>query len=155
MKREDEFAAWLTGIVLRSSHEDIQVLVLDDLVGRMRDCDDLLEVVNRSTRQQRRAGDFGMEIIGPLIMPALIEAGRLLWQSYMKKIAEKAAEATADAIKDRVRRAWKGDGEASAREEFAALLRKVGAAQGLSGDQIEKLVAALEAPKLADDLKLN
>ena len=94
----------------------------------------------------RKGGDFGAEIIGPLVIPILIEAGKQLWAAYLKKLTEKAgnnlADLTVDGVKTIVRRQWAGP-DGSAAEDYEKLLREAASKQGLAQAQTDQLIAAV------------
>lgn len=101
---------------------------------------------------ERSGGDFGAEIIGPLLIPVLIEAGKQLWAAYLKDLTGKAAsglaDLTANSVKGYLKRHWSRDGDHVA-AEYERLLRAAAATHGLSQEQIDELVAAVRGSGMA------
>jgi hypothetical protein len=153
MKNDDEFAAWIAGVVLRSSGEDIQAEVLEDLVHKTGPADSLDKQIEEAWTASKRAGDFGAEFIGAVLLPVLIEAGKELWSVYLKKLTEKAGEQlaamTIDAVKMLAHRIWSGEEKSVTAADYEKLLRAAAAKHGLSFHQTEQLVAGLRDPELA------
>lgn len=157
MKNDDEFAAWIAGAVLRRSGEDIQAEVLDDLVQKTGPADSLETHIEAARTASKRAGDFGAEFIGAMLLPVLIEAGKELWAAYLKKLTENAGEQlaamTVDGVKTLAHRIWSGEEKAVTAADYEKLVRVAAAKEGLSSEQTDILVAGLRDPELARALK--
>lgn len=124
--------------------------------------DNLVEHVGSATLQERiaegwtmerRPGDFGMEIVGALLVPILVEAAKQFWASYVKRLSEKAGSDLADlsltSMKNLAARIWSGKETSANLGELEALVRDI--AQGrLPREQIDGLVAKLRNAKVAE-----
>jgi hypothetical protein len=156
MKLQDEFAGWMAGAALRSADEEIQAIFLDDVLDQVREGEELDTALTRTLKSERRSGDFGMDIVGPLIVPVLIEAGRQLWRIYAKKLTEKAADKLSDAtitgVKKIVKNLWSGNEGQEVRNDFEKLIRVAGEKQGIQSDVIEKLISGIQAERFPDEL---
>jgi hypothetical protein len=159
MKSEDEFVAWITGAVLRGAGEEIQAIYLEDIVNQAYAGENLDTVVARSMKLERQPGDFGMEIIGPLLVPVLIEVGKQFWSAYLKNLTEKAADKLADAtiaeIKASIRTTWSGAKRHDMSRYFAELIRATGERYGLDPSEIDKLITAIQNESFADELQAD
>ena len=102
----------------------------------------------------RRPGDFGVEFVGPLLLPIVVEAARQLWASYLKGLTDKGgaqlATMTVEAVKGLIKHIWSQEKNLSSR--YAALLRAEAERQGLPTDQIERLVRTVSGPALEEEL---
>jgi len=153
----EQFAAALTDLVLRADDEDIQAEVLGDLMQRAERSGSLDVEIARSREVGRRSGDFGMEIVGPLLIPILIEAGKHLWAAYVKELGDKAASgaatATVDGARALVRRMWRGDEVPVGPAQFEAAVRAAAAKEGLPANETDALVARLRAERVVAALR--
>lgn len=103
MKSEEQFAVLLTQAVLTVAEEDIQLAVLEQMVTE--EPTKALDVqLTEAKVAGKQAGDFGMEIMGPMLLSALLEAGKMLWSLYLKKLEEKGAAKLADATVEGVKK---------------------------------------------------
>ena len=92
-----------------------------------------------------------------MLLPVLIEAGKELWSTYVKKLTDKAgdelATMTVNAVKMLGHRIWSGEEKAVSVTDYERLLRAAAAKQGLSPDQTEQLIAGLRDPELVHALR--
>lgn len=150
MTAEEQFSIAIARQVLTDAGEDIQLAVLDEMVadGGQNGLDQQLQ---EAKTYQKQAGDFGMEIIGPMLISALVEAGKVLWKAYLKKLEEKAAgklaDFTAEQAQNLVNNIWhKGDAPVS-KSEYEIALRAVAEKDGLTEEQTTHLIAAIQGVK--------
>jgi hypothetical protein len=152
MTNEDQFAALITGGILRAGGEDIQAQVLDELVQSAGSAT-LQERIAEGRKLERRPGDFGMEIIGALIVPILVEATTQFWTAYVKRMTEKAGSDLADLSLSSIRklalRIWRGEEDNANLSELESLVREVARKEGLQPQQIDSLVAKVRDAKVA------
>lgn len=155
MKDDEKFAIWLAGATLRSADREIDALTLDDLSRQVQQNGNLESELEEMRRFDRRGGDFGAEIIGAVVIPILIEAGKQLWAAYLKKLTDKAAgklaDVTADEVSALITRTWSTPGDDS-RASYERILQAEAAKQGLSQSQTEGLIAALNQRRMADEV---
>ncbi|MDG4878265.1 hypothetical protein P9273_24630 [Mesorhizobium sp. WSM4935] len=155
MDEQDKFAIWIAASTLRSGNREIDALALDDIAQQVRGSGDLERELAAMRQFDRRGGDFGAEIVGAVVIPILIEAGKQLWAAYLKKLTDKAAgqlaDVTADEVKALVRGRWSRVDE-SARADFETFLRAEAVRQGLSEAQTEGLLAALHQPGMPSEI---
>lgn len=156
MKNEDNFSALLAEAILNSADEDIQVEVLKELVQRTNKSTSLDDVIEESREATKEPGDFGMEIIGSLLIPILIEAGKQLWSQYVKKLSEKAASQLADytiaQMKKLARDIFSGENNLISVNDYEIIFRKVAAQEGLKSEQIDLIVQAIRSKRILDEL---
>ena len=156
MTNEDAFAAIITDAVLRAGDEDIQAYVLEDLVKNTTASKDLETTIAEMRSMERRQGDFGMEIVGSLLLPVLVEAAKQLWSAYVKRLSKKTGETladyTLDGIKAVARRIWKGEETATSVDEFEELVLQAAEKEGLSAEQTNGIVEALRSARVKDEL---
>lgn len=154
MGKEDEFAAVVTKAILQAGGDEIQVAVLDDIVEGSKVSGSLDASIAAVKTAKRRPGDFGMEIVGALLIPVLIEAAKQFWAAYVKKLAEKTggdlAELTVTQAKDVARRIWTGEEAFVSVSDFETLVRSAAKREGLSAEQTDKLVRDLRNPSVAN-----
>ena len=155
MKDDEKFAIWLAGAALRSADQEIDALTLDDLARQVEQNGNLESELVEMRRFDRRGGDFGAEIIGAVVVPILIEAGKQLWATYLKKLTDKAAgklaDVTADEVSALIKQTWATPGDDS-RASYERILQAEAAKQGLSQSQTEGLIAALNQRRMADEV---
>lgn len=155
MREEEKFGIWIAGATLRAGQHEIDALALDDLARQAQNSGDLDRQLAEMRRFDRKGGDFGAEIVGAILIPILIEAGKQLWAAYVKKLADKAAgalaDATSDGVAELVKRHWHGSTDDAA-QEFASIIRDVGARHKLPQAQVDELIAALQSPAMAKEL---
>lgn len=146
MKDVDQFALWLAGATLRGSGHDVDAVTVGELANQVEQTGDLRAELEAMRQFDRRGGDIGLEFVGALIIPILIEAGKQLWTAYAKKLTDEAGselgQLTTDKIKALVRQRWAAPVEDS-RAAFERLLRAEAAKQSLSVAQTEALVNCL------------
>ncbi|WMY75606.1 hypothetical protein RHD99_06570 [Buttiauxella selenatireducens] len=149
----DLFVGILASATLSASGETVQSDVVEDMLNRLDSDGDLDSQIERSLlTKKKKAGDFGMEIVGSLLIPVLIEASKGLWAAYLKKISEKAgaqlAELTYAQVAKLVNWLWTGEERSQAEIDFDRLLRVAGSRHGLSPEQVEALVIAVRSPEM-------
>jgi hypothetical protein len=150
MKIDDEIGLWLTRGILRSSGENIQVMVLDSLQEEVERGKDLGDVLEQASKPERQPGDFGAEFVVPIILPILIEAAKEFWSAYasevQKKAAAKLATLTVDAVKDALRSIFRERKTNDASGNLQDAIRRVANERGLDDATTQRLVAVIEAP---------
>ncbi|OAV51472.1 hypothetical protein A6U98_01415 [Rhizobium sp. WYCCWR10014] len=104
MTDSDDVAVWLAAGVLRASDNEIDALNLEAMVADAGP-GELDSVVEKARLSEQRGGALGMEIVGAILIPVLIEAARQFWSAYQKEFAEKAGKAAANATLEQLR-AW-------------------------------------------------
>jgi len=156
MTDEDNFAAVVAGAVLRAGDEEIQAEVLNDLVANTGSGTTLEKAITDLRTMERRAGDFGMEIAGSMILPVLIAAASKLWSAYLSRLSEQAgvklADYTLDQIKAIAKRIWRSDDTVVSVKEFELFVREAAGKEQLPPDQIDRLVKALHSLRMEDEL---
>jgi hypothetical protein len=156
VNNEDEFAVMIADAVLKTSGDVIQVEVLNELAQSARAIGDLDRQIAETRKFERRPGDLGMEIVGALVIPILIEAGKQFWAIYIKKLSEKSAnvlaEYTISEIRKLAERIWRGEDTLISVGKFETLVREAAAKEGLALDQTERLVTALRSRNVVDEL---
>lgn len=152
----DALSLWLAGAALRSGGEPIQALVLDEVRQDMEAGTPLTEAVNRATRGERQPGDFGVEFVGPLLLPILIEGIKAFWNIYLTELQKKAfgelATLTIDAVKAAFRRALASAEKGKVLGDLEQSLRDVAAAHHLSAEQTTRLIALTKSADLDNAL---
>lgn len=155
MKDDENFAIWLAAATLRSADREIDALTLDDLARQAQQSGDLERELDAMRRFDRRGGDFGAEIVGAVVIPILIEAGKQLWAAYLKKLTDKAtgklADVTAEEVSAFIKQTWSTNGDDS-RASYERILQEEAAKQGLSQSQTDGLIAALNQRRMADEV---
>ena len=156
MDDKDTFAVWVAGSVLRANEEDFEAATLDDLAAGVKTTGDLDAALKEASSDTRRPGDFGLEFIGPLLPVILVEFGRLLWDSYVKSLADEGgkelASATIDKIKAMARGSWSHNASAMPLSEVEARLREAATHAHLTRPQTEKLVTYMLHPEVEHEL---
>lgn len=155
----DLFAGALTAAVLSASGEDVQSAVVDDMVERLDRDGDLDTQIARYRVTRKEAGDFGMEIVGALLVPVLIDAAKGLWAAYVKKLSEQAGGQLADLTYKQAAKLlnwlWTGDVRDRVDTDFEGLLKVAASQRGLTPEQIETLVVAVRSPKMREILEAH
>lgn len=149
----DDVTIWIAVSILRSGDREIEAMQLEALgedLGPREAADAALD----PAFSENSGGAFGMEIVGTLLIPVLVQAVRTFWASYEKQLIEKLGKNAADATIDMVKRWFSSAGEAeqkAAGEKLAEAIRTAGTARGLGQADIDALVAAtaLDQLKLA------
>lgn len=147
MTIEDQFSLEIARKVLKTTDEEVQLEVLNQMAkGKDGNLDDQIKEAKAVSKQ---AGDFGMEIIGPMIIPVLIEAGKSLWKLFVKKLGEKAmdkgADYTFDKIKELIKNIWNGKDSHVTVNDYENELKKAALAEGLSSEQTDRLIKAVRS----------
>lgn len=150
MTIEEQFSVAITRQVLTDAGEEIQLTVLDEMVTDEQHVS-LHKQLEQAKSYKKQAGDFGMEILGPMLISALIEAGKLLWKTYLKKLEEKAAgklaDLTAEHAQNLVNTIWHKPDAPVTKSEYETALRAVAQKNGLTDKQTEQLIAAIRGVK--------
>jgi len=113
----DSVALWLTDRLLSESLSDADALVLERLdaeVGRGTSLDEQLRAFTKS--RPEAPGEFGLEHAVVWLLPFMVSAVKKFMDGFLKKVGEKTAEMSVDAVKDRVRTSLTTD-----RDTFALL----------------------------------
>jgi hypothetical protein len=156
MRHEEEFSIWLAGGVLRAGGEDIQASVLEEVRDKVASGTPLDQALALVSRSERQAGDFGAEIIGPLLLPILIEGLKTFWNLYaselQKKVAGDLAKLTIEKVKDLFRSALGGAERDKTLTSMEEVIREVAAKRKLNAKATERLVALVLDPNVASEL---
>lgn len=146
----DEVAVWLAAGVLRGGDREIEALSLEAMAADAGP-GQLDEALETSRTSEQRGGAFGMEIVGAIIVPVLIEAARQFWAAYQKEFVEKSGKDAASATIEQLKK-WFGHAhpaeKQAAGEKLAEAIRKVGADRHLRSEDIDALVAATAPERL-------
>lgn len=153
MNDRDTFAVWIAGAVLRGDEDDFAAEALKALAAEAAGADDLDRALSAAAMDEKRPGDIGLDFVGPLVPLVLVGFGRLLWDAYVKALAEKGgkalAEVTLSGLKDLVRGTWAGADPTLRLDDAEARLMAAASHAGLSADQAAGLVASLRKPGMA------
>jgi hypothetical protein len=157
LEDKDAFAVWLAGAILRANADDISAAALSGMANKAKSKSDFdLAIKGATTTSKRRPGDFGLEVIGPLIPVLLVEFGRLLWDAYVKALAQEGGKALASvtlkAVKELAKRTWSAKPADVSLPDAEATLRTVALSAGLNSAQAQKLIENLHKPTVADEL---
>lgn len=156
MKNDEEFSVWLAGAILNAADEEIQDEVLKELVKSTDQFTNLDDVISKNRQATKESGDFGMEIIGSLLIPVLIEAGKQLWSQYVKKLSEKAANQLADYTIDQMKKLTRdilsGDSDLISINDFELVFRKVAIQEGLESKKIDSMIQAIRSKRMVEKL---
>lgn len=151
MQRDDEVTLWLAAATLEADGQSIATFELDELKANVEAGKPLDDALREMRHFDQKAGDFGAEIIGPLLVPIVVEAAKQLWSGYIKQLAEQGskqlAELTIDAAKSLLKRVWSREADVSQR--YAELIRSEATRQKLPPEQVERLVQAVASPAFA------
>ncbi|MDI4657526.1 hypothetical protein [Xanthobacter autotrophicus] len=154
MARQDEVALWLATATLKADGQEIAALDTEGLMADIEAGKDLDTSLEEMRRFDRKGGDFGAEIIGPLLIPIVVEAAKQLWATYLKELTEQGGKQlailTIDAVKAAVGRLWSDKPDLPTR--YAALIRAEAERQGLAADQVERLVQTVKSPLLTEEI---
>ncbi len=151
MKNHDEDAVALAVSILRSSGKEIEALSLEAIAADAGTAgiDGALE---KAARSERREGAFGMEIVGAILIPVLVEAARQFWNTYSKELAAKLGTTAADFTFTKLK-GWFTSALPNERREMSfemgERIRTVGTKRGLKPEDIEALVAATTPDRLS------
>jgi hypothetical protein len=155
VQEDEKFAVWIAGATLRSGNREVDAITLDTLAQQATKAGDLKRELDAMRQFDRRGGDFGAEIVGAVLIPILIEAGKQLWAAYLKKLTDQAAAGlanlTADVVKAAIKRQWSSPTH-NARAEYETIIRREAGKQGLSQAQTDALVAAVHQPEMAHEV---
>lgn len=154
MREDDQAAAMLASIVLRANDREIEAMTLEAIANDP-ETSDLDASVKDASQSEARAGAFGMEVAGALIVPILIEAGRQFWKAYSEKLMEKAGEDVAGWTISKFKDWFLGAESAEkskVQDQLADKIRSVGQERGMSSDDIEAILATLSPESLSKAL---
>ncbi|WP_142781907.1 hypothetical protein [Agrobacterium sp. T29] len=144
----DEVSVWLATGVLRSGGHEIEAMSLEAIAADAEE-GGLGKALDEAQRSEQRGGALGLEIVGALIVPVLLEAARQFWAAYQKEFTERAGKSAAEATLAQFKK-WFGNAAEEekrvAAEKLAQSIRAVGKQRKLKPLDIEALVAAT-APK--------
>jgi hypothetical protein len=159
MEKEDEISFWLAGGLLKAGGEDVQALVLEAIRDEVASGVTLDEALTSASKSERQAGDLGVEFIGPLLLPLLIEALKIFWKAYaselQKKVAGDLAKFSVDKVKELLRGAFVGPNKAAAAASLEDSLRQVAEKHKLDAAATERLLSLAQSPKLASELNVD
>jgi hypothetical protein len=113
----DSVTLWLTDRLLADNVSDADALVLERMatkVDRGSPLDEQLRAF--TTRRPESPGEFGLEHAVVWLLPFIVSAVKKFMDGFLKKVGEKTAEMSVEAVKDRVRTSLTTD-----RETFALL----------------------------------
>ena len=156
MDQDDELSLWLAGAWLRASGDEIQSLVVEDIQEQAQQGTTVMIALKSLAESKRQPGDFGMEIAGTLLAPVLIEFLKAFWASYLKRLAETAGKAVADATTKSVK-VWflaaihKGKDD-KVMADLQAGIADLAARGKLSQQETARLLAGLKGAALSQEL---
>lgn len=154
MAEQNDAIVALSAAVLRSNHMEIEALNLEALVADEGPAG-VERVVHGVVMSEVREGAFGMEILGAIIVPVVVDAVRKFWTAYSGEMVEKLGASAAEltAVKLRV---WFSAAPQEELKVFADRLseqiRNVGAQRRMRPEDIEALVAATTPESLGTAL---
>lgn len=154
MNESDQAAAVLAAAILKTNGRDIEAMTLE-AIAEDSDNDNLDSAVADASKSDAKAGAFGMEIVGAIVVPVLIEAARQFWKAYSEKLTEKGGEALAEWTIEKFKDMFsKSDTakQSDTRDQLAAKIRSVGTERGLSTEDIDAILEAMTPQKLSDAL---
>lgn len=144
MSIEQELEVQLSIGLLRSGAFDVEASTLEAL-AQDRGVAVLDELLSDLPAAPKRGGAFGIEILGAVLIPVVVEAVRQFWASYQKELMSKLGTLAANATVTQLKH-WFTTAPAADTQEVAQLLatkiREVGAKRGLRTADVEALVAA-------------
>lgn len=156
MHQDDELSLWYVGAVLKSSGLAIQSQVLDDIQAQVKGGTSLEEAVSSVQKFERRAGDSGIEIVGALLLPVLLEGFKQFWSTYVKKLSDQAADAAASAttakLKQLLTNAFKDERRDELLTNLEHAVRDVCKRRGADEDEIKEILAIVKSPQVAHQL---
>ncbi len=159
MNDKDTFAVWIAEAMLHANGENFAAAALADLAQEAETAGDLDLALNAAASNTRRAGDFGVEFIGPLLPVFLVEFGRMLWEAYLKALAEQGGKALASVtiatIKELARHTWLHTQPVISLDDVEARLREAGSRAGIDKAHIDKLILSLRSPEMGHALAGN
>lgn len=154
MTDSDRAAAMLTSMMLRASDRTIEAMALETIVDDPM-ITDLESAIVDASQSDVKAGAFGMEVVGVLVVPVLIEAAKQFWSAYSKKLMEKAGEELAGWTVSKFKN-WFLQTETNERSEvrdgLIQKVRSVGSERGMSAADIDALVVAMTPDRLSEAL---
>lgn len=154
MTEGDQAAAVLAAAILKTNDRDIEAMTLE-AVAENSENEDLDSAVAEASQSDAKAGAFGMEIVGAIVVPILIEAARQFWKAYSEKLIENSGEAladwTIDKFKDRFSKSSSTE-QSELRDQLAEKIRAVGKAREMSEADLEAILNAMTSEKLSEAL---
>lgn len=154
MTEDDQAAAILASVVLRANDREIEAMALEAIVNDP-ETSDLDASIRDASKSEARAGAFGMEVAGALIVPILIEVGRQFWKAYSEKLMEKAGEDLAGWTISKFRNWFLGaesTEKSKIQDQLADKIRSVGQERGLSNEDIDAILVTLSTENLSEAL---
>lgn len=152
MSDVDGIAVVLTTSILRADGRMIDAMALDAVAAKAKP-GELEASLQDASRSEARAGAFGMEIAGAIIVPVLIEAAKLFWKSYSEKLLQEAGKEAATRTASAFKSWFVGtdrEKQAEVTDQLADAIRAVGSERELASSDIEALIAATTPEKLAE-----
>jgi len=154
MTEDDQAAAILASVVLRANDREIEAMTLE-AIAHDPETIDLDASIRDASQSEARAGAFGIEVAGALIVPILIEAGRQFWKAYSEKLMKKAGEDLAGWTISKFKHWFLGaesTEKSKVKDQLADKIRSVGEERGLSSDDIDAILATLSTKNLSEAL---
>lgn len=150
MVSADEAAVWLAAGILRSGDFEIEAVTLEAMAADATP-GGLDAALKASEKSEMRGGALGMEILGAIVVPVLIEAAKQFWASYQKELIEKTGKSAAEATLAGLKK-WFFDAPPEDKslisEKLADTIARVGEARKLRAEDIEALIAATAPDRL-------
>ncbi|MER8683961.1 hypothetical protein [Mesorhizobium sp. M1405] len=157
MKQDEELTFWLAEGMLRAGGEEVQAALLEAIREEALSGVPLDRAVAETTRHDRRPGDFGAEILAPIMLPILIEALKAFWAAFapelQKKLMGELAGFTVERAKSLFRKVFGGPEKEQAIAKLDASIREAAARRHLDADTTKRLIALIENPKLPQALE--
>lgn len=154
MTEGDQAAAVLAAAILRTNDRDIEAMTLEAVAENSK-YEDLDSAVTEASQSDAKAGAFGMEIVGAIVVPILIEAARQFWKAYSEKLIEKGGEElvdwTIDKFKDKFSNSSSNE-QSELRDQLAEKILAVGKAREMSEADLDAILNAMTPQKLTEAL---
>ncbi|MGF9567542.1 hypothetical protein [Neorhizobium sp. JUb45] len=150
MVSEDEAAVWLAAGVLRSGKFDIEAVTLEAMAADA-PAGGLDTALKASEKSDVRGGALGMEILGAIVVPVLVEAAKQFWASYQKELIEKTGKSAADATLVAIKKWFFGappEDKSLISQKLANAITLAGEARKMKVADIEALIAATAPERL-------
>lgn len=155
MEDKDAFAVWIAQAMLLANDDEFGAAALFNLAQPVHSGAELDAALAHASAN-RRPGDFGVEFVSAVLPVVLVEFGRMLWDAYVKSLAEEGGKAlatvTMDKIRQLARRTWSGQSVVVSLAEAETRLRQAAAKAGLSAEQTSQLVKSLQSTTMRDGL---
>jgi hypothetical protein len=148
-------AVWLTDGLLAASDDNLNRLALDrvrrDIENGTTGLDGAMSTLSGGRRP--RPGEFGLELVTPAVLAALLLVAQRFLERYMQKLvegaADRAATLTLDRLKELFRREAREDPDRIV-QEFEAALVEHGQSAGIDPQSAHRFLALIrDRDKLA------